>query len=137
MNRPDAGPSDQLILGGEHRVLTQRSGLDRWGPVVIVAGIALAVTIRDPHASGSWAVCPTFGLFGIACPGCGSLRAMHDLVAGRVIESIGHNALLLPGMLFLLAAAIRPPGRWWSMIWLVVLTGFTLVRNIPGSPLAP
>lgn len=137
MNRPEPGPSGPLVLGGGYRVPVARTWLDRWGPVVILAGIALSVMIRDPHAPGSWAICPTYGIFGIYCPGCGSLRAMHDLVAGRVVESIGHNALLLPGILFVVASAIKAPARWWSMVWLVVLVGFTLVRNVPGSPLAP
>jgi hypothetical protein len=103
----------------------------------VVALAAVAVTARDPHIHGSWGVCPTYAIFGIYCPGCGTLRALHDLVSGRTWESMGHNLLLIPALLFLCWGALARPGPRWSMVWLVALAGFTLARNLPGSPLAP
>lgn len=109
----------------------------RFGPGIALVAALAAVGVRDPHRPGSWAACPTWALFGVACPGCGSLRALHDLGQGRWLESIGHNLLVLPGIAFVAWAALGRPGPRWSWIWLGAVVGFTLLRNLPGSPLAP
>lgn len=106
-------------------------------PLGLVVALATAVAVRDPHESGSWGLCPTYALLGVYCPGCGSLRGLHDLTQGSIAESIGHNALLIPGILFLLLAAFKRPGSRWATVWLVVFVVFTAARNIPGSVLAP
>ncbi len=116
---------------------TVRQMTPRLLPLGLVVALATAVAVRDPHASGSWALCPTNALLGIYCPGCGSLRGLHDLTQGRIIESVGHNALLIPGILFLLFAAFRRPGSRWATVWLVAFVMFFVVRNIPGSVFAP
>ena len=109
----------------------------RLGPLGFVVALAVAAAVRDPHESGSWGLCPTYALLGVYCPGCGSLRGLHDLTQGNVVESVGHNALLIPGILFLLFAAVKRPGSRWATIWLVAFVVFTAARNIPGSVLAP
>ncbi len=124
MRPPPAGP--------------QRAALwARLAPAGVVLAAALAVTVRDPHTSGSWGVCPTYAILGVYCPGCGSLRGLHDLVAGNWSEAIGHNALIVPGILFVAFSAVGRPGRWWGHAWLVAFLVFTVARNLPGSPLAP
>lgn len=105
-------------------------------PLGLVLALAVAVSIRDPHRSGSWAVCPTQALLGLDCPGCGSLRGLHDLARGNVTEAVGHNLLLIPGVLFLLYAVFKRPGSRWALIWGVAFVVFTVARNLPGSPLA-
>jgi len=114
--------------------------VDRFGPGLVplslVVALAVAVSVWDPHQSGSWAVCPTRALLGVDCPGCGSLRGLHDLVHGNVAESIGHNALLIPGILFLVYAVFRRPGSRWAVAWGIAFAVFTIARNLPGSPLA-
>ena len=62
---------------------------------------------------------------------------MHDLVHGDVVEAVGHNALLIPAIVFVLWASVRTPGARWSRLWLVAIVVFTVARNLPGSPLAP
>ena len=87
----------------------------RFGPGLALVAALAAVCVRDPHRPGSWAACPTWALFGVACPGCGSLRALHDIGQGRWLESIGHNRLVLPGI--------------------AVATAVLLLRSpLPGSP---
>lgn len=116
---------------------TDERGLwTRVAPLAVVLALTAAVALRDPHRAGSWAVCPTHALLGIDCPGCGSLRGLNDLAHGRVSESIGHNALLIPGVLFLAYAALRRPGSRWAVAWGVAFTVFVVLRNLPGSPLA-
>jgi len=107
-----------------------------WAPLGVVAALLVAVTIRDPHQSGSWLVCPTRALLGVDCPGCGSLRGLHDLGQGDIGAAMGHNILLIPGILFFVYAVFRRPGSRWAVVWGVAFVLFTIVRNLPGSPLA-
>jgi hypothetical protein len=111
-----------------------------WGAaasVGLVVVYILIVVVRDPHDRGSWAVCPTWTLLGVACPGCGSLRALHDLGHGHWQEAMGHNLLVGPGIAFVVWSLHRTPGPRWARIWLGALVVFTALRNLPGSPLAP
>lgn len=117
------------------------------------AGTAVLV-VRDPHEGGSFAVCPSLALLGVQCPGCGSLRGVHDLATGQIAEAVGHNALLVPVLAVLVwwwaaqvaAASGRPSwaervpgppsGRRTTVAVVAVLAVFTVLRNLPGSPLA-
>jgi Protein of unknown function (DUF2752) len=114
------------------------------------AVFATAVLLHDPHASGSWGVCPVYALTGHYCPGCGSLRALHDLAMGSYVEGVGHNLLVIPALVWLgwwwlsrAAAAAHvvvpdpPSSQRFCRGLLVVLALFTVLRNVPGSPLAP
>jgi hypothetical protein len=123
-------------------------------PVATITGLAaatLALYVRDPHASGSWGYCP-ISLLGFYCPGCGGLRAVNDLTHGDLAGAVSSNALLmlaLPFAVFLLArwAVDAWQGRQrgvptlssWPGLSVVIalITVFTLVRNLPGSWLAP
>jgi hypothetical protein len=125
------------------------------GPALTIGGLGLATValhVRDPHAHGSWGVCPSAAM-GIYCPGCGGLRAVNDLTNGQVGAAASSNLLLLvaiPVVVFLL-------GRWALDAWtgrerdhdarlamgltavvLVLMAVFTVARNLPlGDWLAP
>ncbi|HVV70051.1 MAG TPA: DUF2752 domain-containing protein, partial [Verrucomicrobiae bacterium] len=88
---------------------------------------------------------------GLLCPGCGSLRALHQLLHGNWVAAFHYNALLvgcLPLALLLTAAcAVRrfrgrpvlnsPHSLWpWVLAFLIVGLAFGVWRNIPGSALA-
>ena len=123
-------------------------------PLATITGLAaatLALYVRDPHASGNWGYCP-ISLLGFYCPGCGGLRAVNDLTHGDLAGAVSSNALLIlamPFAVFLLArwAVDAWQGRQrglptlssWPMLSAVIalITVFTLVRNLPGSWLAP
>jgi hypothetical protein len=94
----------------------------------------------DPYPN-----CPFFLLTGFFCPGCGSLRAYHQLLRGNLGTALGLNPLMvlaLPAMVYAVAstwlAGYRgsPPRepRWsvgavWGMG--AVLLVFGVVRNLP------
>ena len=124
-------------------------------PALTIGGLGLATLalhLRDPHAHGSWGLCPSAAI-GIYCPGCGGLRAVNDLTNGQVGAAASSNLLLLvaiPVVVFLL-------GRWALDGWtgrvrehdarlamrltalvLVLMAVFTVARNLPvGHWLAP
>jgi hypothetical protein len=127
----------------------------------ILGGMAGMVALRNPHVPGSLGICPSLLIFGVYCPGCGSLRAMFDLMHGDVLGSVGHNVLMIPALIFLVgwsilrlrsgnaeragpvAAFPRPhPLLVKTQVYLVmalpfVIVVYAVVRNFPGSALAP
>ena len=106
------------------------------------------VAVRDPHAAGNYPTCPSIGLFGVHCPGCGSMRAMHELTQGDLAGVVSRNALL-PIALALLVWAwlawtdrrlgigrvpeLRPPVPvLYASV--VVVVAFAVLRNLPFAP---
>lgn len=131
----------------------------RWqrirGLLAIIAGLAAGVLLLrqvDPHEPGIYPICPTKVLTGLDCPGCGGLRATNELAHGDIAAAFDDNALVVlavPFVGWLLARAFyfawtgrtpdpMPPrrARWLTIAAIVVLTVFTVVRNLPGSFLA-
>jgi hypothetical protein len=75
---------------------------------------------------------------------------MHDLMLGRYAEAAGHNLLVIPALLWLswwwlarVAVVVHvvvpapPSSQRFCRGLLVVVAVFTVLRNVPGSPLAP
>ena len=85
-------------------------------PVLVgLAGAVLAAALlaQDPHAGG-WPGCVFLRLTGIPCPGCGGLRASHDLLTADLGAALSTNAyavltaaLVAIGYAAWLAAAVR------------------------------
>ncbi|KAF0834947.1 uncharacterized protein DUF2752 [Ornithinibacter aureus] len=117
-------------------------------PGVIAAGVLGAtayVAAVDPSQPGHYPLCPTYALAGIYCPGCGMLRATHQLVNGDVAASIAYNPLTIPlflgcALLFARWVYARWQGRtlrWDPPTWMpwamaLAFVAFTVARNIPG-----
>lgn len=133
--------------------LAPAAAMSRWqrmaAPALTLGGLGaatLALHFRDPHAAGSWGICPS-AMLGIWCPGCGGLRAVNDLTNFRLVDAASSNLLFviaLPAILFLLA-------RWVTDQWrgttraphprtaqllatgvIASLVVFTLLRNVPA-----
>jgi hypothetical protein len=112
-----------------------------------VLGATAVLYVRNPHQSGSYGFCPWNVLTGGYCPGCGGLRAVHDLAHGDLAAAASSNLLLvalLPVAVLLWAGWARSrwrgrprpfPGRTspyarpalWSVA--VVVLAFTALRN--------
>ncbi|MES2708126.1 MAG: DUF2752 domain-containing protein [Verrucomicrobiota bacterium] len=68
---------------------------------------------------------------GLRCPACGVSRALHAAAGGRWGEVFYWHALLVPGLLLLGAACVRPIRfRWWVAAGFILLI-FTVLRNLP------
>ena len=119
-------------------------------PVAFAGGAAvLAVTlaVRSPYDSGSYGYCPFLTLTGHYCPGCGGLRAMHDLLRLDVAAAWDMNPLVVVAVPLVVAAWLvwmwrarrgRPvtaPSTGAVVALAVVLLAFTVARNVPA--LAP
>ncbi len=110
---------------------------------------AVVLWALDPASAGVFPPCPLRYLTGLYCPGCGSLRAMHQLLHGNLATAWAMNPLtmvLLPFLAYGLASeAITAwrgrglpqrflPAAWiWALCGVIVLFG--VVRNLPVHPL--
>ncbi|MFZ0731988.1 MAG: DUF2752 domain-containing protein [Candidatus Sulfotelmatobacter sp.] len=121
----------------------------------LLAAAALAGTIAllllrtfDPASSGIFPPCPLHFLTGWYCPGCGSLRALHQLLQGNARAALAMNPLtmvLLPfigyGLMSQAALVLRGrtlPGMFLSANMIrglcVVIVLFGILRNLPVHP---
>ena len=113
------------------------------------AALALSATAYvaavAPGETGHYPACPFWYVTGYYCPGCGSLRAVHDLAHGDVPAALAHNPLTVLAAPYLLWAWITwvrrtltgkperymaPPWVLWTL--LAVIMAFWVLRNVPG-----
>ena len=116
-------------------------------PLSALAG-AIVLRIFDPATSGIFPPCPFHYLTGLYCPGCGSLRAIHQLLHGNLEAAWAMNpltVLLLPFIGSALAAEAivqirgRRLTRWilpgfWIQVLCGIIVAFGVVRNLPVYP---
>ena len=113
------------------------------------ASIAIIAVYRfNPAKSFFYPPCPFRTLTGFYCPGCGSLRAVHQLLHGNLLAGFRLNLLMmlsLPIMGYALIANIiyfvrgYPLPRIfvpaiWIWILLIVILLFWVLRNVPLYP---
>ena len=113
---------------------------------VTAAGVMLR--LFDPATSGLFPPCPLRYLTGWYCPGCGSLRAIHQLLHGSLRAAWAMNPLtvvLLPFLTYGLASAalfeVRGralPQPFLRAVWIRALCAamilFGIARNLPMLP---
>ena len=97
----------------------------------------------------SWLLpaCPIHASTGLYCPGCGTARALHALLHGRLAEALDANLLLVAMLPALVGLAVllfvdalrdnrvrelRLPS-WAVFGFVAVVTFFTVLRNLPDS----
>jgi len=124
----------------------------RWAKFAmgILAAAALGALLAhiDPAGTTFYPPCLFHALTDLHCPGCGTLRSLHQLLNGNITAAFGLNPLtisLLPvlGYAFLSYVsrllgkkgfpAIFIPAAWiWIFLGVVIL--FAILRNIPVYP---
>ena len=129
----------------------QRPAILRW-KLLLLALAALPclayLFARDPAEPGVFPACPWLTLTGYHCPGCGTLRALHQLLNGHVLTAFGLNPLTLLALplvgyalLSTLVMAVSDrrlpsvfiPANWiWGLLVAVLL--FWVLRNVPVYP---
>jgi hypothetical protein len=103
----------------------------------------------DPDQHAFYPVWAFHRVTGLQCPGCGSLRALHQLLHGRFAAAFHFNAVLVCSLPFLAWFALRfavlkmrnqpatiavRPAWLWSA--LAVIITFGVLRNLPVPQLA-
>jgi len=121
----------------------------------VVAAASGWLAVVDPNQPGHYPGCPIRWLTGFWCPGCGGLRAVHDLTHGQFVTALSANlivVIMVPVAVALWARWVftrsagvqgRPRTYWtipswlgWSLLVTVVV--FWGLRNLTATAwLAP
>jgi hypothetical protein len=116
--------------------------------VALGAGGLSIIYLLDPSSSDLYPPCPFLALTGFYCPGCGTIRALHQLTLGHPVAALDLNplmVLLLPFVAYFLASHAmlavtgRPLRRFFvrpALIWtlLGIILVYWLLRNVPRYP---
>ena len=141
-----------MTVLGTHATASAVTSGSRWrrlagpGACAALVGSATAyVWAVDPNQSGHYPVCPTYAIAGVYCPGCGMLRATHDLTHLDVAGAMARNPfapVILAGLVALFVVWVRArwrgrpltwdPPRWMPWAVAVAFVVLTVARNIPG-----
>ena len=113
-----------------------------------VAAPAALLYLVNPSAFGLFPPCPFHALTGLHCPGCGTLRGLHQLLHGNIGAAMGLNPLMVISIPFLGYAYVSyglssfgmkplefvPVPAWWGWFVLCVVVSYGILRNIPTHP---
>lgn len=140
---PEAG-----VVGASIRTTFWRAASKPMAVAGLAAAALVTVGVRDPNAAGNYPSCPSIALFGVHCPGCGSMRAMHEFANADIAGVFSRNILVPFGLVLLMWAwvawfdrrlghtrvpALRPPVPvLYASV--VVLVAFAVLRNLPWAP---
>ena len=119
-----------------------------WG---LLASAAAYLFVFEPGRTGIFPACPFRALTGLTCPGCGSTRALHQLLHGNFVAAFELNPLMvlvLPILGYALIAYTRSaitghrmpqqfslsPKYGWVLT--VLILGFWVFRNTAFYPFA-
>lgn len=123
----------------------------RMGPWLILSYGALVACVAllyffNPAQHGFYPTCIFYKTTGLLCPGCGTLRALHQLLHGHIEAAFRFNALIVSSLpLAALGcvqamrhrAANKSALAWirpnWLWVGLVILILFGILRNLPGA----
>jgi Protein of unknown function (DUF2752). len=99
----------------------------------------------DPETYPFFPKCPFQLVTSYECPGCGSQRAIHDLLHLNIGSALKHNAFMVLALPYIFLGLYleyfggkrRHPklekiffGKWSALVVLVVIIGFWIGRNI-------
>lgn len=127
-------------MTGRRGPLHERAVLEAWLGALLLAAVTLATALADPAQPGPFPTCPFRTVTGLDCPGCGSMRALHQLTRGHVVAAADYNALLLVFLpvgvgvwLRVIAGKSQPRilPAWWGRAVLAVVLLWTVIRNLP------
>ena len=118
----------------------------RLAAVLLVVGVGLGLLYAfNPAEAKFFPPCPLNKLTGLHCPGCGTTRALHHLLHGRVGRAFDYNPLLVASMPWIVYALGRDGYRFvlprptasrrlrpWAL-WTIaaVVIAYGVARNLP------
>ena len=108
---------------------------------------AVVLWFINPATASGLPTCPWWTLTGTYCPGCGSTRALHQLLHGHLLRGFGLNPLMVLTLPYLGYALLRYLLAAWGIrlpephipaaalyAFAGVVVAFWILRNIPAAP---
>jgi hypothetical protein len=143
------GGDKRLMADGELKappLIESRRSPHRGHLPALLAALACAVVLflYSPREHSFYPVCMFNRFTGLLCPGCGGLRAAHELLHGNVVAAFRHNPLFVASLPVLAAylsrLAFRRRGAASAsatstrVVWCVVaaIVLFGILRNLPS-----
>lgn len=115
-----------------------------WASALVGGTVAtLTLFFCDPARMAIYPVCMFHRLTGLECPGCGGLRAMHQLLHGHLVAAFHLNAFLVLSLPLVAGwglqmiwceikgrqpMTIRPA---WVWVYLAAWFAFGVLRDLP------
>jgi hypothetical protein len=112
--------------------------------LVFVCGLLPVLYFGNPQRGGVFPPCPFRFLTGLKCPGCGTLRALHQLLHGNIVGAFQLNPLMVLCMplavwfvvshvsVLVRGRSLRGVRVKPSMIWTIlgIIMSYGILRNI-------
>lgn len=124
---------------------------ERWKFAMLTSIIIVSAVVLfcyNPAESSLYPPSPFRTLTGLYCPGCGTLRGLHQLLHGHLIAAFGLNPLMVISLPFLVCSYINYgfrtfkgknwleifiPSQWiWFLLQAII--AYWIFRNIPLVP---
>ena len=122
-------------------------------PAVLTVSVLLAMAAGlvlfyfDPRQYHFYPVCFFHQTTGLLCPGCGALRASHQLLHGHLAAAFRFNPVLVVSLPILVwlgtSYGLQKRGNqatslnvrsFWLWLILVAMLVVSVLRNLPGAP---
>ncbi|MBN1550116.1 DUF2752 domain-containing protein [bacterium] len=109
------------------------------GSGLLLLAALVMLYLQNPETSYFFPPCPFHYLTGFYCPGCGSLRAIHELLHLDIMAALDNNPLMVISIPILIVLQIwkkilyHPVTPWIAFVIIIV---YGILRNIPVFPLS-
>lgn len=112
---------------------------------ILLVAVAFLFYTFNPEKYAFFPKCPSLLLTGYQCPGCGSQRAIHDLLRLRIGEAFTHNLLVPIAIPYILLGIYlqyfggkqKFPkverilfGQWAAIAMLIIVISYWVLRNL-------
>ena len=109
---------------------------------ILILGFLSLYFLYNPSHVKVATMCPFHVTTGMHCPGCGSIRAMDDLIHLKVLNALSHNALLIVSLFLSIAIFLYSKEKFYHLMyhpkspWIIfgVITLFWILRNLKFHP---
>ena len=127
-----------------HRYLSIFKNKPRFFIILLIIILGAVYSVFDPLKSSFFPSCPFKSFTGLNCPGCGSQRAIHELMHLNFKKAFEYNALLVLSIPYLLLLMVfnfesvkqRFPKLerilfGWKSVWIItiIVILFFIFRN--------
>jgi hypothetical protein len=110
--------------------------------LIACAAVGVIFFVFDPTQVSIFPSCMFHRLTGLDCPGCGTQRALHQLLHGNVVAAIRLNAMFIAslplfawqGARFVSQKLKHEPANFhfkWLGFYLAAWIAFGVLRNLP------